>query len=237
MKKIGKTLIKMKQELIVIFLVVLVSLTGLIIIFDNQPTISGQASFIESLLNWMKPLEQKIETEQNAGLYENENTEVEELNAKDVINQYRKETQDIEKNNQYSEELISQPLQTQNSQLLDLSVVGSWRAYSQAIFYDSGSSNWLNKPSTRRLTISPDGTWEYGSTGTWKTEQITENDWRKWNIQPYGPTKKIVLNGWSNSIGDGPIEEGSQGVDFIWIIYRSEKLSLGPATIQIKFGH
>jgi len=119
----------------------------------------------------------------------------------------------------------------------DQSVVGVWRPHAQSIEYDAGAINSIKKPVTRKLTISSDGTWEYGSTGTWEVELIEEKDWERWKMASYGPTKKIVLHGWNNAIGDGPIDEGTAGVDFIWVIYRSEKLSLGPATISIKFGH
>ena len=119
----------------------------------------------------------------------------------------------------------------------DPDVVGTWRPHAQSIEYDAGAINSIKKPVTRKLTISSDGTWEYGSTGTWEVELIEEKDWERWKMASYGPTKKIVLHGWNNAIGDGPIDEGTAGVDFIWAIYHSDKLSLGPATIQIKFGH
>lgn len=120
---------------------------------------------------------------------------------------------------------------------LDASVVGVWRAHRQSIVYDSGATNSI-KPGTRKLTISEDGTWEFGTRGTWEFKPIEDKDWDKWNIGSLGgQTKKIVLNGWNNGVGDGPIEFGTEGVDFIWVVYRSEKLSLGPATIQIQFGH
>lgn len=119
----------------------------------------------------------------------------------------------------------------------DDNVVGRWRAYSEAIYYDAGSSNYLDTASTRQLYINADGTWEFGTSGgTWRTEAITDADWVKWDTSPYGPERKMVLDGWNDGIGDGPIEEGASRVDFIWIIYRSEA-SLGPGQVQIKFGH
>lgn len=122
----------------------------------------------------------------------------------------------------------------QQTPVKDTSVVGTWRAYSQAIFYDNGGNNWLNRPSTRKLTIAADGTWDYGSKGTWSVQPIEQSDWKKWKIEPYGPTTKIVFNGWNNGIADGPIERN----DFVWVIYHSKGFSsLGPATIQMKFGH
>lgn len=114
-------------------------------------------------------------------------------------------------------------------------VTGTWRPYSQAIFYDKGGNN-IIKPVTRTLEIKPDGTWDFGSKGKWEIKPIESADWKKWGISSYGPTRKIVLNGWNKDKADGPIEESS-GVDFIWAIYRTTSASLGPATVQIKFGH
>ena len=123
------------------------------------------------------------------------------------------------------------------TQASDDNVVGKWRAYSEAIYYDAGSSNYLDTASTRQLYVNVGGTWEFGSSdGTWKTETITDADWARWATNSYGPTRKIVLNGWNDGTGDGPIEEDATRVDFIWIIYRTEA-SLGPGQIQIKFGH
>lgn len=120
---------------------------------------------------------------------------------------------------------------------LDQSVVGVWRPHNQEIKYDAGGTNSIERPVTRRLTISSDGTWEFGSKGTWEVKPIEDNDWKKWDRNPHGSTKKIVLHGWNNAIGDGPIDEGTAGVDFILVIYHSDKLALGPATIYMKFGH
>src|SRR3989344_5904123 len=150
--------------------------------------------------------------------------------------------QQIQNNNQDSEdsqpkENLKQDYKTDLQENNDPDVVGTWRPHAQSIEYDAGAINSIKKPVTRKLTISSDGTWEYGSTGTWEVELIEEKDWERWKMASYGPTKKIVLHGWNNAIGDGPIDEGTAGVDFIWAIYHSDKLSLGPATIQIKFGH
>lgn len=114
-------------------------------------------------------------------------------------------------------------------------VTGTWRPYSQAIFYDKGGSN-IIKPVTRTLELKADGTWDFGSKGTWEVKPIDQADWKKWGISSYGPTRKIVLNGWNKDKADGPIEESGR-VDFIWAIYRTTSASLGPATVQIKFGH
>ena len=116
-------------------------------------------------------------------------------------------------------------------------VVGRWRAYSEAIYYDSGGNNYLDTASTRLLYINADGSWEFGSSGgRWETKNIEDSDCAKWDTNSYGPARKIVLNGWNDGVGDGPIEEGAARVDFIWLIYRTEA-SLGPGQVQIKFGH
>lgn len=116
---------------------------------------------------------------------------------------------------------------------------GKWRAYSEAIYYDNGGSNYLNRATTRQLILDTDGTWEFGaSKGKWKIEAITDSDWEKWETSSYGPTRKIVLDGWNDSIGDGPIEESESRIDFLWLIYREEPPTVSPpGQIQIKFGH
>ncbi len=117
--------------------------------------------------------------------------------------------------------------------------VGKWRAYSEAIFYDSGGSKYLDRAVTRLLEISADGTWTFGtSSGTWKTEPVSFADWTKWDTSDYGPTRKITLNGWNGGVADGPIEETESRIDFIWVIYREEPPTVSkPGQVQIKFGH
>ncbi len=195
----------MKHNSIVVFFVLLVSLSGLAVIASFPSDVTGDVSFIESILNWLKPATENYQKSQtNKILIEPE----------------------VEK---YKEEI--------KQSILDPIVIGTWRPHYQGIFYDAGASNYIKKPVTRKLTISADGTWEFGSTGTWEVKPITDEDWERWGIQPYGATKKIILYNWNENTAEGPIDEGTAGVDFIWVIYRSDKLSLGPATIQIKFGH
>lgn len=117
-------------------------------------------------------------------------------------------------------------------------IVRRWRVYSEAIFYDEGGSNFLETPVTTLLEIRADQTWSFGSSsGTWSVQAIEESDWQKWGVPSYGPTRKLVLNGWNGGTNDGPIEESGSRVDFMWVIYR-----VGPPTvqsagqIQMKFG-
>ncbi|MBI3032780.1 hypothetical protein HYY69_04855 [Candidatus Woesearchaeota archaeon] len=120
--------------------------------------------------------------------------------------------------------------------MLDNKLVGSWRPFSEAIFYDNGGNNWIT-PVSRRIELSSDGTWNFGtSTGTWSVAPITNSDWSVWKISSYGPTRKIILDGWNKGISSGPIEESGANIDFFWVIYHSD-MSMGPATIQMKFGH
>lgn len=120
---------------------------------------------------------------------------------------------------------------------------GSWRAYSERIYYDRGGAGALlsiakGNAITRTLKISSDGRWEFGdSKGTWTVSAITDEDWSRWGISPYGPTRKVVLDGWNKASADGPAEESTR-VDFIWVIYHVEPpLVQNPGTIWIKFGH
>lgn len=117
----------------------------------------------------------------------------------------------------------------------DSALVGSWRPYSEAIYYDSGSNNIIT-PVSRYLELKSDGTWVFGSSsGVWSVASLSSKDWISLGISSYGPTRKLVLNNWNKGTATGPIEE-SGTVDFFWVVYRSESESLGPATIWIKFG-
>ncbi len=118
---------------------------------------------------------------------------------------------------------------------IDKDLVGSWRPFSEAIFYDDGGNDWIT-PVSRRIELSADGTWSFGSSsGTWSVAPISNSDWSTWKVSSYGPNRKIILDGWNKGVASGPIEESSS-IDFFWVIYHGD-MSLGPATIQIKFGH
>ena len=115
---------------------------------------------------------------------------------------------------------------------------GQWRVYSETLFYDAGGSGGSDSGSstTRELSLHEDGTWEFGnSSGSWYVTTIAAADWDRWGVEDYGPRRKVVLEGWSDSAGDGPIEESEASVDFLWIIYRVDDPS--PGVVQMKFGH
>jgi len=117
-------------------------------------------------------------------------------------------------------------------------LTGDWRIYSETLFFDAGGSGGSDSSAsvTRKLHLDEDGTWEFGSSqGTWYVATIEPLDWDRWQVQPYGPAVKIVLDGWNGQVGDGPIEEYESGVDFFWVIYRVDDPS--PGAVQMKFGH
>lgn len=117
-------------------------------------------------------------------------------------------------------------------------IVRKWRVYSESIFYDAGGSNFLETPATTLLQLNADQTWSFGSsTGTWSVQAIADADWQKWGVNSYGPTRKLVLNGWNGETNDGPIEETETRVDFMWVIYRvGPPIVQAPGQIQMKFG-
>ncbi len=119
------------------------------------------------------------------------------------------------------------------------SVVGTWRAYSSYIGFVNGGHSVTELPGGEKLQINEGGTWDYGSShGTWSVESIASSDWEKWKVSQYSPTKKIVLDGWNGGSADGPIEESSNQIDFIWVIYNAAPPVVSEdAQIQIKFGH
>ncbi|MBI5226284.1 hypothetical protein HY994_03525 [Candidatus Micrarchaeota archaeon] len=117
-------------------------------------------------------------------------------------------------------------------------IVRKWRVYSQSIYYDDGGSNFLETPATTLLQLNADQTWSFGSSsGTWSIQPIAETDWQKWGVSSYGPTRKLVLNGWNGGTNDGPIEESGSRVDFMWVIYRVVPPTVSaPGQVQMKFG-
>ena len=122
---------------------------------------------------------------------------------------------------------------------VDPALVGGWRVYSARVFYDAGGGGDLSNVITTRLELSADGTWSFSSSsGEWSVSEIADDDWSRWGISPYGPTRKIELAGWNGDAADGPIEESGAGVDFLWVIYAEGPPTIGaPGTVWIKFGH
>ena len=115
---------------------------------------------------------------------------------------------------------------------------GSWRVYSERLFYDIGGAGPLGYPVSRNLEIRPDGTWSFGPSNVkWSVSEITEDDWKGWGIEAYGPTRKITFDGWNKGTSIGPVEESDGRVDFVWVIYNVEPTLVENAgTVWIKFG-
>lgn len=88
----------------------------------------------------------------------------------------------------------------------------------------------LNWRQTERGLLEP-------RAGTFSIHVIADEDWKRWNIEPYGPTMKIFLSGWNEIGGEGPIEEANGRVDVFWVIYRvTPPLVQKPGTVWSKFG-
>ncbi|MDO8627626.1 MAG: hypothetical protein Q7K42_04125, partial [Candidatus Diapherotrites archaeon] len=130
----------------------------------------------------------------------------------------------------------------ENPVVTEVGFEGNWRAYSKGIYYDDGDWDFAETP-TELMKLFDDNTWSHGSlNGTWETLPIQENDWTKWGIESYGPTRKMFLHGWPNKENpdgaDGPIEERGAIVDYFWTIYRTDAPEeKSPAQVQMKFGH
>lgn len=117
--------------------------------------------------------------------------------------------------------------------------VGLWRAYSSRLFYDAGGGGAVGSGTGQPLEINSDGSWQLStSAGTWKIENIKEEDWKTWNIGSYGPKRKIVLDNWNSAIASGPVEESNGRIDFFWVIYRAQPPTVSsPGQVQAKYGH
>ncbi|MBI2579393.1 MAG: hypothetical protein HYW27_00645 [Candidatus Aenigmarchaeota archaeon] len=124
---------------------------------------------------------------------------------------------------------------------IDELLAGTWRAYSDYIYYKDGDFKYRITPESL-LNIHKDSRWEFGGmAGTVSVVNITKDDWSRWGISAYGPTRKIVFSGWQGA-AEGPIEESIGAIDFIWAIYNSvlpgeERegsvwLKFGPAGMQ-----
>jgi hypothetical protein len=115
---------------------------------------------------------------------------------------------------------------------------GSWRVFSSRLFYDRGGAGALGARSYTLLELSEDGSWRYGpSAGSWSVGKATERDWKAWGVEPYGPTRKLILEGWSGTRASGPIEETDGRIDFLWVIYRVEPpRASAPGTVHMKLG-
>ncbi len=120
----------------------------------------------------------------------------------------------------------------------DTGLVGSWRVFSERIFYDIGGAGSMATPVTRTLELAKDGTWKFGdSKGTWTVTEIITDDWSRWDVDSYGPTRKVTFENWNEASADGPIEEANGAVDFIWVIYHVEPpLVENSGTVWLKFG-
>jgi hypothetical protein len=117
---------------------------------------------------------------------------------------------------------------------VDSAVAASYRIYSETKYFDAGGSTTIT-PVTTRLELDATGVWRFGtSSGTWSVAALDDADWQGWGVAAYGPTRKLMLDGWNNARSEGPIEEQSTGVDFVWVIYRVDDPS--PGTIWMKFG-
>ncbi len=133
---------------------------------------------------------------------------------------------------------VFSPVSTCFGEITDFCLTGKWRLYSSRFFYDAGGGGSWDVTASRRLELAQDGRWTYGtSNGTFSIHAIADEDWKRWNIEPYGPAMKIILSGWNGTGGEGPIEESNGGVDVFWVIYRvAPPLVQKPGIVWSKFG-
>lgn len=128
---------------------------------------------------------------------------------------------------------------TADSKAANGAVAGDWRVISQVIYFDNKLTSKDVKvvPTTTLLKLTDDGKWAFGSSsGTWSSATIEDKDWTEWDVKPYGPTTKGVINNWANGTATGPVEVYDGKVEFVWVIYRYTSETNGPGTVWLKFG-
>lgn len=180
--------------------------------------------------NYLGTAQEMIDSFAITGDLRNDVENSEEINGEDTDNLAGNTFDEEQSKGGDQQPLLNKPV--------DTAFVGFWRVFSERIFYDIGGAGALGLPVTRNLELSSDGTWSFGdSTGPWEVTEITEEDWARWDIDPYGPTRKITLYNWNDGIGDGPVEESDEIVDFIWVVYHVEPpLVENAGTVWLKFG-
>ncbi len=117
-------------------------------------------------------------------------------------------------------------------------LVGEWKAYSKAIYDETGIGNYLKDLPSEKFTLSADGKWAYGgASGSWSVGEVQAGDWESWGIVDYGPRKKLVLEGWNNARAGGPVELNEGKPEFVWVIYDAAPPEVEkPSQVQVKFG-
>lgn len=128
---------------------------------------------------------------------------------------------------------------TPEGKAANASVAGDWRVISQVIYFKNGLTSKDVKvvPITTLLKLTDDGKWAFGSSsGTWSANTIEDKDWTEWDVKPYGPTTKGVINNWANGTATGPVEVYDGKVEFVWVIYPYMSDTNGPGTVWLKFG-
>jgi hypothetical protein len=116
-------------------------------------------------------------------------------------------------------------------------LAGDFRVYSSRIDYAAGGAG-VMPSTTRRLTLTGNR-WRFGSSsGTFRVATITAADWKRWGVEKYGPTKKVVFLRWSGTTASGPIEGSARRADFFWLIYAARPPVVRDAgTVWLKLGH
>ncbi len=121
-------------------------------------------------------------------------------------------------NNTINEVIENKTLEHNNKTKIDKKFVGEWRVYSESFYTGTGDFKYRTTPDTI-LTIKEDGTWSFGDfKGTWEIDYINEEDWQRWGVKDYGPLRKIIFNGWNDTITQGPVEEDGAIIQYIWSI-------------------
>ncbi len=120
----------------------------------------------------------------------------------------------------------------------EMGLVGKWGLHSRGLVYGGEKQGWESDfATTTILELKKDRSWTFStSQGKWSVQPISDADWEMWGVRAYGPSKKIVLQGWKNDfekskdVASGPIEVSGGQASFFWVIYH---LTKNPATGEL----
>ena len=123
-------------------------------------------------------------------------------------------------------------VQKKDESFSELSLIGRWGIHFKGVTYGGAKNEGIPGQETTTykwdtdfdlttiLELNADKTWTFGTSGgTWKVLPIEDKDWEMWDTEPYGPRYKLIVDGFGDKGGNGPIEIDKGEVSFFWLFY------------------